>query len=177
MRALIIVDLQNDFCPGGALPVPEGDEIINVVNKIIDKFDLIIASKDWHPQDTAHFKRWTPHCIQNTYGAEFPSTLRIDKIDKIFYKGTTNEDKGYSAFEADNLDLNEYLKERKINELYVCGLALDYCVKETAKSAIKNGYKTFIIIDATKAISEKTKEEAITELSKLGVIFIKSMEL
>lgn len=177
MKALLIVDLQNDFCPGGTLAVPEGDEIISIINRIVDKFDIVIASKDWHKEDTLHFKRWPPHCIQNTIGSDFPPNLRKDKIKDIFYKGITKEDKGYSVFESENLDLEIYLREKNIKELYLSGLALDYCVKETAKDAIKRGLKTYIITDATKALSKKTEKETIKELKKIGVIFIKSNQL
>ncbi|MCX7991617.1 MAG: isochorismatase family protein [Proteobacteria bacterium] len=177
MKALLIVDLQNDFCPNGALPVPEGDKIVAVINKIMDKFDIVVASKDWHKTDTKHFNRWPPHCIEKTKGADFPNELRQEKIDEVFYKGTTNEDKGYSAFEAENLDLEDYLRGKKVDEIFLAGLALDYCVKETAKDAIQRGFKTYIVKDATKALSRTTEEETIKELTKRGVIFIDSNQL
>ena len=104
-RALLIVDVQNDFCPGGALPAPTGDKVVPVINKIIDKFSNIVASRDWHPKVTVHFNKWPEHCVQNTKGADFPKELNKEKFDQIFEKGTRNIDDGYSAFEATNVDL------------------------------------------------------------------------
>lgn len=177
MKALIIIDVQNDFCPGGALPVPEGDRIVPVINEIMDKFDIVIASKDWHRKETEHFKRWPIHCLEESKGADFHPDLRADRIREVFLKGTGLEDKGYSVFEATNLNLEDYLKNRNISEIYLTGLALDYCVKETARDAIKKGFKTYIVLDATKGLSKESEERAIKELQSLGVIFINSKEL
>jgi len=104
MKALFIVDVQNDFLPGGALPAPRGNQIINEINRIMDQFDLVLASRDWHPGDSKHFERWPPHCVRNTLGAAYPDELDAGKIEKDFLKGTGNMDDGYSAFEATSDD-------------------------------------------------------------------------
>ena len=178
-RALIIVDLQNDFCPNGALPVKDSDKIIPVINNIVRCFDVVVASKDWHPQETEHFRKWPVHCVQNSFGSEFHNALETDKIEKIFYTGTSAKDDGYSAFEATNEDLTTYLKEKSVNKLYVCGLALDYCVKETAMEAVNNGFETFIILDATKPVEEDQNQtdKLIKNLKNHGINFIYSKEI
>ncbi len=124
MKDLLIIDVQNDFCPGGALGAPGTDEVVPVINELLGsgEFDRVLASKDWHPEETVHFEKWPPHCVRNTRGAEFHPDLKHDKIDKIFYKGTGNKDDGYSAFEATNEDLEEYLKGQNVDTLYVAGL-------------------------------------------------------
>ena len=104
-KALIIVDVQKDFCPGGALPAASAPAAIPVINKIVPQFDYVIASKDWHPEKTIHFDKWPVHCVANTDGASFHGELQQDKIDLILYKGTGNKDDGYSAFEATNEEL------------------------------------------------------------------------
>src|SRR5579859_2188035 len=135
MKALLIVDVQNDFCPGGTLAVPEGDKVVPVINRLEDAFPLVVASKDWHPKDTVHFQKWPPHCIQNSRGAEFHPGLETAKIQETFLKGTYNRDDGYSAFEATSNDLEKYLREKGVMELYVTGIATDYCVKASALDA------------------------------------------
>jgi nicotinamidase/pyrazinamidase len=171
MKALLIIDLQNDFLPGGALPAPEGDRIIPVINGMMDRFDLVIASRDWHPGDSSHFKRWPPHCIRNTGGASFPESLDAEKIKQEFLKGTGNEDDGYSAFEATNVDLDEYLKKKGVTELFLAGLTTEYCVKSTALDAVRNGYETTVIADATAGVMENPgdEEKAYRDMRKAGV--------
>ena len=129
--ALLIVDVQNDFCPGGALPTPQGDIIVPVINKLMEKFSLIIASRDWHPEDTIHFNHWPVHCVKESHGADFPADLKRENIIQIFEKGTGSKDDGYSAFEATNKNLGGYLKEKEVDELYIVGLTAEYCVKST----------------------------------------------
>jgi nicotinamidase/pyrazinamidase len=176
MKALFVVDLQNDFCPGGALPTPKGNIIIPVINKLMDQFNLIIASKDWHPENSVHFEKWPKHCIQDTPGAEFPSELNSERINKVFLKGTRNIDDGYSAFEATNENLAVYLKEKNINEIYITGLTTEYCVKQTALDAIKLDINTLVIKDAVEGIyqHEKDVENAFAEMEKAGVSIITS---
>jgi len=176
MKALFIVDLQNDFCPNGALPTPKGDIIIPVINKLMDKFDFVLASKDWHPENTVHFNKWPKHCIQNSYGAEFPKGLNSEKIHKIFLKGTGNKDDGYSAFEATNENLAEYLIKNNIDELFITGLTAEYCVKQTVLDSIKNRLKTFVIRDAVEGIyqHENDVENAFADMEKAGAIIITS---
>lgn len=179
MKALFIVDLQNDFCPNGALPTPKGDIIIPVINKLMDKFDLVLASKDWHPENTVHFQKWPKHCVQGTSGAELPAGLNKDKIDMIFLKGTGNKDDGYSAFEATNENLADYLKNKNIDELYVTGLTAEYCVKQTVLDSLKNGIKTFVIKDAVEGIyqNENDVKNAFEEMEKAGASIITSNEI
>ncbi len=178
-RALLIVDVQNDFCPGGALPAPQGDKVVPVINKIIKNFSIVIASRDWHPKVTVHFNKWPEHCVQNTKGADFPGELDTDKFDEIFVKGTRNIDDGYSAFEATNLNLTEYLKSKKVDELFIAGLTAEYCVLSTVFDSIKNGFKTFVVKDAVEGIrqNEGDFEDAFEEMEKAGATIITSEDL
>ena len=179
MRALLIVDVQNDFCPGGALPAPRGNEVVPIINKLIDEFDLVVASKDWHPVETVHFNRWPKHCVQGTTGAEFYPDLDSQKIDKVFVKGTRNVDDGYSAFEATNENLAGYLKNQGVDEVYVTGLATEYCVKSTVLDALKNHFKVFVIKDAVEGIyqQEGDVKAAFKEMENAGADLITSSEI
>jgi len=174
MKALMIIDVQNDFCPGGALPVPDGDKVVPVINNLMDKFDLVIATRDWHPEQTVHFEKWPVHCVRNTQGAEFHPELDTSKIDKVISKGTGNKDDGYSAFETEELDLASFLKEKGIDELYFTGLATEYCVKASALDAVKNGFKTYVISDAIRGIDVNPGdiEKAVKEMKEAGVVFV-----
>lgn len=154
MKALLIIDLQNDFLPGGALPAPGGKRIIPVINRILKDFDLIVASKDWHPPNTLHFEIWPAHCIRNTKGAEFPEDFHKEYLDYVFLKGTGRADQGYSAFEATNADLQSYLEEQGVERLFLAGLTTEYCVKETAMDALGKGFQTFIIADAIAGVNQ-----------------------
>jgi len=179
MKALLIVDVQNDFCSGGALATKGGEEVAPVINKIAHKFDLVVASKDWHPEQTVHFDKWPPHCVQGTHGAEFHADLNTDIIDQVVEKGTANMDDGYSAFEATNLDLTQYLKSKGINTVYVCGIATDYCVLSSALDAQKQGFNTFFIKDAIRAVNlqDGDADRAIAEMEQAGCIGIFSAEI
>lgn len=179
MKTLLVVDVQNDFCPGGSLAVPEGDKVVPVINSLMDKFPSIIASKDWHPETTVHFDKWPVHCVKETHGAEFHPLLNSDKIKKVFYKGTGNKDDGYSAFEATSDNLVEYLRSNNTDELYVTGLATDYCVRASALDAVKNGFKTIVVEDAIKGVelNEGDSEKAREEMRSQGIKFIRSEEI
>jgi nicotinamidase/pyrazinamidase len=179
MKALLVVDVQNDFCPGGTLAVPEGDKVVSVINQLMDSFSLVIASKDWHPKDTVHFKKWPPHCVQNTPGADFNPQLNASKIKKVFLKGTRNKDDGYSAFEATSADLEDFLKKEKVTDLYVTGLATDYCVKASALDADKAGFETFVVEDAIAAVNVKPGdgEKALREMAHAGITLINASEI
>ena len=179
MRALLIVDVQNDFCPGGALAVPEGDQVVPVINRLMDAFPLVVASKDWHPKETVHFEKWPNHCIQGTLGAEFHPGLNTGKIHEVFLKGTRNKDDGYSAFEATSGDLMGFLRQKGVEELVVTGLATDYCVKASALDAVKNGFKTFVVSDAVRAVDVKTGDgdKALQEMQQAGVKVVRSDSL
>ena len=171
MKALVIVDLQNDFLPGGALPAPGGNKIVPEINRLMDQFDLVVASRDWHPADSSHFDRWPPHCVRETEGAAYPEELDSEKIDKEFLKGTGGRDDGYSAFEATSANLDTYLKEHNVDELYCCGLTTEYCVKSTALDAVKNGYRTIVISNATAGVKANPgdEEKAYRDMKEAGV--------
>jgi nicotinamidase/pyrazinamidase len=174
-KALIVVDVQLDFCPGGALAVEEGDTIIPVINDLLPKYDLIIFTQDWHPENHSYFASahpgteifdtfegatvWPDHCVQNTRGADLHPDLNLSKCKKDFYifkKGIDVNEPGYSAFE--NTGLYEFLLERAVTEVHICGLATDYCVKETAIDSAMKGYTTYVIKDACKGISSDLTE-------------------
>lgn len=192
MNALIIVDIQNDFVAGGTLEVPHGEQIIPLVNKLADAFDLVVATQDWHPpthksfasnhSDKKPFEKitlgglaqvlWPDHCVQGTVGAEFHPQLQMNHIEAIFRKGMDPEIDSYSGF-YDNghkkaTGLAGYLKERKVKTVYVCGLAADYCVFYTAQDALKEGFKTILIDDATRAIDPDSFKKAKNIIQKNG---------
>ena len=171
MKALLIVDVQNDFCPGGALAVPEGNQVVLIINQLINQFDIVIASKDWHPDDTIHFDHWPVHCVANSPGADFHPDLNQNSIDQIIYKGTGNQDDGYSAFEATNVDLANWLKGKGVQELTVVGLATDYCVKASAIDAINHGLKVTVIREAVRAVNLEPNDgkRSLEEMKQAGV--------
>ena len=149
--ALVLVDVQNDFCPGGALPVPDGDRVIPVLNRVIERFGTegrpVYATRDWHPYDTTHFQAyggpWPRHCVAGTAGAELHPGLRVPPDATIISKGQARDDAGYSAFEgttADGRDLASDLRRREISRIYVGGLATDYCVPATVLDARRAGF-------------------------------------
>lgn len=179
MKALLIVDVQNDFCPGGALASPKGDTIVPVINKLLGKFDLVVASKDWHPIESVHFEKWPKHCVHGTVGAEFHPDLQENRFDKVLVKGTGNKDDGYSAFEATNENLAEFLRKNKIGSLYICGLTIEYCVKTTVLDAIKYGFETYLIKDAAEGIYQHAGDvdKACDEMKKAGAKIITSAEI
>jgi len=150
--ALLVVDVQNDFCPGGALAVAGGDAVIPVINAWIPRFATVVASRDWHPADSVHFATWPPHCVAGTYGAQFRSGLDTGSFLLVLDKGTGNVDDGYSAFEATSEDLASWLRSRCIKQLYVCGLATDYCVLETVLDALRLGFGVTVIRDGVAAV-------------------------
>ncbi len=177
MKALIIVDVQNDFLPGGALAVKEGDMIIPVINKIQNKFDLVVATQDWHPANHKSFASshkgkkifeqinlnglpqvlWPDHCVQGTFGAALSSALDQKNVEAIFRKGMEKEIDSYSGF-FDNgkmkaTGMGDYLKGRNISSIFVAGLAADYCVYFTALDGLELGFQSTLITDATRAIN------------------------
>jgi nicotinamidase/pyrazinamidase len=179
LKALLIVDVQNDFCPGGALAVPNGDKVVPVINQLIGRFDLVVASKDWHPAKSVHFEKWPPHCVQNTHGAEFHANLASARIHQVVLKGTRDKDDGYSAFEATTLDLESYLKSHGVTDLFVTGLATDYCVRATALDAMKRGFTTFVVTDAIAAVNVRPDDEtkSLEEMRATGVHLVTSREV
>lgn len=175
--AIVIVDVQNDFCPGGSLPVPEGDKVVPVLNKYIEKFQKaglpVYASRDWHPLQTKHFKAfggvWPPHCVQNTKGAEFHSNLKLPAQTIILTKGEAPNEDSYSGFQAYTQDKSTFesdLKKRGIERLYVGGLATDYCVRATVLDALKHGFKATVLMDAIKGV-DITPGDSITAMKEM----------
>ena len=181
--ALIIVDVQNDFCPGGALPVPDGDKVVEPLNKMIAHARKmgwpIIASRDWHPKQTTHFVTggciWPVHCVAGTKGAEFHSELDIIADGVIISKGMGSAENAYSAFEgktAVNLSLGYFLTKMELDKVFIGGLATDYCVKATVLDALKLGFKVYLLKDACRAVNIKPNDgkKAIAEMKKIGAI-------
>jgi len=173
--ALLVVDMQNDFCPGGALGVREGDQIIPLVNKYIDLFFKkqmpIFISRDWHPPETNHFKDrggpWPVHCVQGTYGAEFHPDFQVPRQAIILSKGTDPQNHGYSVFDAKDFtstSFSDLLKRKNINTLYICGIATDYCVRETSLDALKDNIDVYILTDAIKGVDEGDSQRALDEI-------------
>lgn len=192
MKALIIVDMQYDFLPGGALAVNEGDQIIERINKLQEKFDLVVATQDWHPADHKSFASqhpeknpfdvidlngtqqvlWPDHCVQGTKGAELHKDINQKKISAVIRKGMNPNIDSYSAFfdvnKKNPTGLNGYLKDYNISSVYVCGLAGDFCVYYTAKDALSLGYTTYILEGSTKAINQDSFDELKKEFAKKG---------
>lgn len=199
MKALLIVDLQNDFCPGGALAVPDGDTIVPTVNRLIDVFDTVIQTQDWHPADHHSFASshegkdpydttemeygtqvlWPDHCVQGTNGAEFHPKLQTDKTEVIIRKGFRKKIDSYSTFyENDNstpTGLTGYLRDRGITDLFTVGLATDFCVKWSILDGIDEGFNMYIVKDAVKGIDlNGSLEEAWQEMNNKGVVTVQS---
>lgn len=178
-QALIVVDVQNDFCPGGALAVPHGDEVVAPLNELIDEFlergDPVYKSRDWHPPTTKHFQAyggaWPVHCVQNTEGAEFHPALRDDPRIEVISKGLGDTD-CYSAF--DETDLDSQLHKAGVDEVVVGGLATDYCVKNTVLDALKRGYKVKAVEEAMRPVELQPGdgERAIEEMRAAGAKII-----
>ena len=183
-QALIVVDVQNDFCPGGTLAVAHGDEVVPPLNKLIDEFlergDPVFKSRDWHPPTTKHFQAyggtWPVHCVQNTPGAEFHPQLRDDPRIQIISKGLGDTD-CYSAF--DETDLAKRLHEANVQEVLVGGLATDYCVKNTVISALDEGFQVKAVSDAMKPVDVNPGdgEKAISEMREAGAEIVPSKSL
>ncbi len=179
--AVLIVDVQNDFCPGGALAVPEGDQVVPVLNRVAAQVaqwgGTVVASRDWHPPTTRHFAayggKWPVHCVQNTPGAQFHPDLKLPQGAVIISKGTSENDDGYSAFEGraeDGRSLLEILRERGIKRLIVGGLATDYCVRASVLDALKNGFEVLVLTDAVRGVNLQPddSERALQEMQAAG---------
>lgn len=203
MKALLLVDIQNDFLPGGALEVKQGDKIIPVVNRLIPNFEIVVATKDWHPPNHKSFASnhpgreqgdiirlmgqeqilWPDHCIQDTPGADFSDELVTDHISRVFFKGTDKDIDSYSGFydngHLKSTGLSDYLKDRNIDRVYIAGLAADYCVKFTVLDALKEGFETILVLDGTRAVNlnEGDFEKAVDEMKKAGAMIMESSRL
>src|ERR1051325_8853645 len=203
MKALILVDIQNDFLPGGALAVPDGDAVIPVANQLQPLFPLVVATQEWHPPNHGSFAAshsgknvfeqielnglpqtlWPVHCVQNTKGAELAATLNRERIAKIFPKGTDAGIDSYSGLfdngHRKSTGLGEWLKARNVTDVFVCGLATDYCVKFTALDAVQCGFKTSLIENASRGVNLRPADvtNAIAEMKSAGVHIINSTEV
>jgi nicotinamidase/pyrazinamidase len=173
MDALIVVDVQNDFCQGGALAVPDGDAVVEPINRLMPRFDLVVATRDWHPPDHRSFVSqggpWPEHCVQGTPGAELHPRLDRARIDAVVDKGQASDREGYSGFE--DTQLEELLRERGVDTVHVAGLALDYCVRATALDARRAGFDVVLHRQATRPVDAAPGdgERAVRELREAGV--------
>jgi nicotinamidase/pyrazinamidase len=179
--ALIIIDVQNDFCPGGSLAVASGNEVVPVLNQYIEQFARaklpIFATRDWHPENTRHFKihggLWPPHCIQGTQGAEFRADLALPNDVVIVSAGMAPDEEGYSGFDGkdgNGAGLADLLRARGVERVFVGGLATDYCVKETVLDALRHGFKAVLLEDAVRGVNLRPddSERAIAEMVSAG---------
>lgn len=178
-RAFIVVDVLNDFMPGGALPVPEGDAVIEPINRFVgwcndNKEDwIIIAVCDWHSENSKHFEKWPIHAIANTIGSKFHPDIKLPVDAIVVYKGIGPDEDVYSAFDGiacNGFSLDKVLKIFGITEIFIGGLATDYCVLETVLDAVKNGYKAFVLLDACRALTPEGGKIAVEEMKKAGVV-------
>lgn len=176
--ALIVVDVQNDFCPGGALAVPDGDEVVPVINDLMPRFRHVIATQDFHPRGHSSFVSeggpWPEHCVQGTPGAEFHPALDISRADEIVQKGTDPATDGYSGFAG--TDLADRLRARGIERVVVTGLATDYCVRATTVEAIEHGFDAVVLTDAVRAVDVAPGhgDEALEDMSRAGATLVTS---
>jgi nicotinamidase/pyrazinamidase len=181
--ALLIIDFQNDFCPGGALAVEGGDEIAEPIKRLADsgRFDVIAATRDWHPADHASFETeggpWPVHCVQGTPGAELHPAMAQIKLDAVVEVGRECDDEGYSGFEKS--DLAQILRARGVDRVFVCGLATDYCVRASTIDACGEGFDTTLVGDAARAVNVEAGdgERAIDEMRAAGAKVTSSAEL
>lgn len=173
--ALLLVDLQNDFCKGGALAVPESDAVIALANNMMSQFKFVIASQDWHPEGHSSFEyHWPPHCIQNTWGAAFHPDLNIAGITKVIQKGVDLCIDSYSAFYANDhltsTGLTQYLHQHNITHLVVMGLTTEYCVKFTCLDALTLGFDVTLFLPGCRGLSKPDIEKALKEMQAAGAL-------
>jgi nicotinamidase/pyrazinamidase len=179
--ALIIVDVQNDFCPGGALAVPGGHEVIPFINFLLQHCWLSVATKDWHPAEHCSFEpqggRWPPHCVQHTSGAELHPELDATKIQLVITKGSHPDKEAYSGFHG--TELAKILRQKGVKRVVLCGLATDYCVRATAHDALQEGFEVVVLEDAIRGVEVNPGDcqRAIEELRQAGVQMVVSADL
>ncbi len=201
MKALIVVDVQNDFAPGGALGVAGGDEILPIINQIMGRYDLVVATQDWHPPGHGSFATdagdigkivdlngleqilWPVHCVQGTFGAAFVDGLNVEAFDAVFQKGADPAIDSYSGV-FDNgrrkaTGLDQYLRDKQVDEVDVAGLATDYCVKYTALDLVDLGFNTSVVIDACRGVdlNDGDVNRAVAEMQEQGVRILTSDHL
>ncbi len=187
--ALIVVDVQNDFCPGGALAVKDGDRVVPVLNRYIDRFSKaglpIFATRDWHPPKTSHFNTgggpWPPHCIQGSKGAEFHPGLKLPPVTVVVSAGMGPDEDGYSGFLGINdggVNLVDLLRERGVERIFVGGLATDYCVKHTVLDGRKKNLQVVLLTDAVRGVNLQPgdSERAIAEMQRAGAEIATSLQ-
>jgi nicotinamidase-related amidase len=176
--ALIVVDVQNDFLPGGALGVPDGNAVVPVLNRYIQCFEEqglpIVATRDWHPSNHISFAErggpWPPHCVAQTRGAQFAADLQLPVGARVVSKATTRDEEAYSGFQGTQLDRD--LREQKVKRVFIGGLATDYCVLNTVKDARRHGFDVVLLRDAIRPVEVKPGdgERAVAEMTKLGAV-------
>jgi nicotinamidase/pyrazinamidase len=203
MEALVLVDIQNDFCPGGALAVPDGDAVVDVANALAPRFGLVVATRDYHPETHASFAvnhpgkqvyeqieldglpqvLWPPHCVQGTPGSELHPRLDVARIERVFTKGTDERIDSYSGF-FDNghrkaTGLGDYLKQAGVTQLVILGLATDYCVKWTALDARQLGFGVRVVLDGCRGVALDPADvpRALEEMRAAGVRIVRSSDL
>jgi len=203
MRALLLADIQNDFVPGGALAVPDGDRVVPAANRLIPLFELVVATKDWHPANHGSFASqhpgyeigdtidleglqqilWPDHCVQNTAGADFVQDLEAEAIDQVFFKGTDPDTDSYSGF-FDNArrkatGLADFLRECEVRDVFVMGLATDYCVKSTVLDALDLGFHVHLIEDGCRGVDLTTgdSDKAVVNMRKIGARVVRSEQI
>ena len=202
-RALVVVDVQNDFVPGGALGVPEGDQVVEVINRLMPRFALVVATQDWHPPDHGSFAAnhpgrrvgevidlngldqilWPVHCVEGTEGAAFAPGLDASRFSRVFRKGVDAGTDSYSALRDNgrrrSTGLGEYLEQRGVTQVYLGGLATDYCVKFSALDARDWGFETFVVVDGCRGVELAPGDtaKAIEEMRRAGVTIVHSRDV
>ena len=193
MKALVIIDIQNDFLLNGSLEVPNGNEVIEPINEIINNYSLVVATKDWHPLDHVSFASnhlgkkigdiikvnnidqilWPKHCVQESRGSDFPTTLNLEAINNIIYKGTNSQIDSYSGFhdngKINSTGLSDYLKTNNVTSIDCVGLVTEYCVKFTVFDSIEEGFKTRVILNGIKGINLEESNRALKEMKSKGI--------
>jgi len=193
MKALVIIDVQNDFLINGSLEVPDGHDVIEPINEIIKNYALVVATKDWHPLDHVSFVSnhqgkkigdivkvnnldqilWPVHCVQESRGSDFPTTLNVKAIDKIIYKGTNSQIDSYSGFHDNgkirSTGLSDYLKAKNVTSIDYVGLVTEYCVKFTVFDSIEEGFKSRVILKGIKGINLEESNKALKEMKSKGI--------
>ena len=185
MRALLIVDVQNDFCEGGSLAVDGARGVVRAINALLSGrhgYDHVVATKDYHVDPGTHFAAhpdyvdsWPRHCVAGTGGADFHPALDTDPIEAVFYKGA--HEAAYSGFEgeSDGVRLAEWLRARGVDEVDIVGIATDYCVRETAADAVREGFTTRVLVDLTAGVAPGSTEKAIDEMRWRGVELVRAV--
>lgn len=183
--ALVVVDVQRDFCAGGSLAVPDGDAVIPVINSLVPRFGRWIYTRDWHPANHVSFSTepefkdgsWPPHAVQGTAGAAWCAGLEMPASAISVSKGDDPAREAYSAFQVPGFDLAAFLRARNVKRLFITGLATDYCVRQTALDALAAGFTVFLVEDAVRGVAPQTTAQALAEMEAAGVIRVRSDQI